>query len=118
MITIARIDERLIQGQVGYAWSVVYKSDAIMVIDNEISKDKFQISLLQMACPAGVKCFVCDEDKAVEMLNKYAKKKIFVVVKHPGTLLHICLLYTSSSVPIWTPIPRHVWSRERVSWRF
>ena len=47
------------------------------------------ISLLQMACPAGVKCFVCDEDKAVEMLNKYAKKKIFVVVKHPGTLLHI-----------------------------
>ena len=61
MITIARIDERLIHGQVGYAWSVVYKSDAIMVIDNEISKDKFQISLLQMACPAGVKCFVCDE---------------------------------------------------------
>lgn len=89
MITIARIDERLIHGQVGYAWSVVYKSDAIMVIDNEISKDKFQISLLQMACPAGVKCFVCDEDKAVELLNKYAKKKIFVVVKHPGTLLHI-----------------------------
>lgn len=26
MITIARIDERLIHGQVGYAWSVVYKS--------------------------------------------------------------------------------------------
>ena len=38
-------------------------------IDNEIAKDKFQISLLQMACPAGVKCFICDEDKAVELLK-------------------------------------------------
>ena len=64
MITIARIDERLIHGQVAYAWTVAYKSEAIMVIDNEIAKDKFQISLLQMACPAGVKCFICDEDKA------------------------------------------------------
>ena len=90
MITIARIDERLIHGQVAYAWTVAYKSEAIMVIDNEIAKDKFQISLLQMACPAGVKCFICDEDKAVELLKKYEKRKIFVVVKHPGTLLSIC----------------------------
>ena len=36
MITIARIDERLIHGQVAYAWTVAYKSEAIMVIDNEI----------------------------------------------------------------------------------
>ncbi len=90
MITIARIDERLIHGQVAYAWTVAYKSEAIMVIDNEIAKDKFQISLLQMACPAGVKCFICDEEKAVELLNKYEKRKIFVVVKHPVTLLSIC----------------------------
>ena len=53
-----RIDDRLIHGQVAYAWTVAYKSEAIMVIDNEIAKDKFQISLLQMACPAGVKCFI------------------------------------------------------------
>lgn len=90
MITIARIDERLIHGQVAYAWTVAYKSEAIMVIDNEIEKDKFQISLLQMACPSGVKCFICDEEKAVELLNKYEKRKIFVVVKHPATLLSIC----------------------------
>jgi|InofroStandDraft_1065614.scaffolds.fasta_scaffold40293_2 Phosphotransferase system, mannose/fructose/N-acetylgalactosamine-specific component IIB len=90
MITIARIDERLIHGQVAYAWSVAYKSEAIMVIDNEIAEDKFQVSLLQMACPAGIKCMVCSEEKGAELLKKYEKRKIFVVVKHPAALLSLC----------------------------
>ncbi|NBH71920.1 PTS mannose/fructose/sorbose transporter subunit IIB [Clostridiaceae bacterium] len=90
MITIARIDERLIHGQVAYAWSVAYKSEAIMVIDNEVAEDKFQVSLLQMACPAGVKCMVCNEEKGAELLKKYEKRKIFVVVKHPSALLSLC----------------------------
>ena len=29
MITLARVDERLIHGQVAYAWTMVYPSDAI-----------------------------------------------------------------------------------------
>lgn len=90
MITIARIDERLIHGQVAYAWSVAYKSEGIMVIDNEIAKDKFQISLLQMACPKDMKCIVCNEEKAAELLKKYEKRKLFIVVKHPAALLSIC----------------------------
>ncbi|MCI9161806.1 MAG: PTS sugar transporter subunit IIB [Lachnospiraceae bacterium] len=90
MITIARIDERLIHGQVAYAWSVAYKSEAIMVIDNEVAEDKFQVSLLQMACPAGVKCMVCNEEKGAELLKKYEKRKIFLVVKHPSALLSLC----------------------------
>lgn len=87
MITIARIDERLIHGQVAYAWSVAYKSEAIMVIDDEIADDTFQKTLLEMACPAGVKCLIYNTEKAAEMLKKYEKRKIFVVVKHPRTLL-------------------------------
>ena len=90
MITIARIDERLIHGQVAYAWSVAYKSEAIMVIDNEAAQDTFQVSLLQMACPPGIKCMVCNEEKGAELLKKYEKRKIFVVVKHPSTLLSLC----------------------------
>lgn len=89
MIIIARIDERLIHGQVAYAWSVAYKSEAIMVIDDEVAKDDFQKSLLQLACPPQIKCLIYDEDKAVEMLKKYEKRKIFIVVKHPKTLLRL-----------------------------
>lgn len=90
MITIARIDERLIHGQTAYAWNVAYKSEAIMVIDNEVAEDKFQNTLLQMACPTGVKCMICNEEKGVELLKKYEKRKIFVVVRHPSALLSIC----------------------------
>jgi len=89
LITIARIDERLIHGQVAHAWTVAYKTDVIMVIDDEISQDKFQTSLLHMACPTGVKCLICDESKAPELLNKYDNHKIFIVVKHPKTLLNL-----------------------------
>lgn len=89
MITIARIDERLIHGQVAYAWSVAYKSEAIMVIDDEVAKDEFQKSLLQLACPPQSKCLIYGEDKAVEMLKKHEKRKIFIVVKHPKTLLKL-----------------------------
>lgn len=87
MITVARIDERLIHGQVAYAWTVAYKSEIIMVVDDEVSKDQFQVSLLQMACPTGVKCAVCDVARGAELLKKHEARKIFVVVKHPRTLL-------------------------------
>lgn len=89
MITVARIDERLIHGQVGYSWTVAYKSDAVMVVDNEVSKDEFQVSLLKMACPASLKCFVVDEDRAVQLLAKYPKKKFFIVVGHPCVYLNM-----------------------------
>lgn len=89
MITVARIDERLIHGQVAYAWTLQYKSQAIMVIDDEVSKDAFQKSLLEMACPKECKCFVVNREKAVELLKKYENKKIFIVVKKPEILLYL-----------------------------
>ena len=89
MITVARIDERLIHGQVAFAWTTAYKSQAVMAIDDEIAKDAFQKSLLEMACPSGLKCFVVGVDKAVELLKKYESKKIFIVTKHPSTYLSL-----------------------------
>lgn len=89
MISLARIDERLIHGQVAYSWTMAYKSDAIMVIDDEVSQDQFQKDLLAFACPKDMKCLVVNETRAVELLQKYEGKKIFVVVKHPKVLLNI-----------------------------
>lgn len=89
MITIARIDERLIHGQVAYAWTTAYKSQAVMAVDEEAASDPLQKSLLEMACPAGTKCFVVSCEKAAALLQKYADKKIFVVAKHPATYLKL-----------------------------
>lgn len=71
MITITRIDERLIHGQVAYAWTVMYKCQAIMVIDEEAVSNPIQKALLELACPRGTKCFVVSKEMAVELLKKY-----------------------------------------------
>ncbi|MGL5692726.1 MAG: PTS system mannose/fructose/N-acetylgalactosamine-transporter subunit IIB [Peptostreptococcaceae bacterium] len=89
MITIARIDERMIHGQVAYAWTVAYKSDAILAIDDEIASDAFQKSLLEMAAPKSMRCFILNERKAIDFLKKYENKKIFIVVKRPKTLINL-----------------------------
>ncbi|WP_455138780.1 PTS system mannose/fructose/N-acetylgalactosamine-transporter subunit IIB [Thermophilibacter sp.] len=89
MITIARIDERLIHGQVSYAWTTAYKSEAVMAVDAEAARDQMQVSLLKMACPAGLKCFVADEERAAALLAKYERRRIFVVAKHPDAYLRM-----------------------------
>lgn len=94
MITVARIDERLIHGQVAYAWTTAYKSEAVMAVDATAARDQMQVSLLKMACPAGLKCFVADEQRAVELLEKYERRKIFVVAKHPDAYLRMVELGT------------------------
>lgn len=98
MITVARIDERLIHGQVAFAWTTAYKSQAVMAIDDIIAKDAFQKSLLEMACPSGLKCFVVGVEKAAELLKKYEGKKIFIVVKHPETYVRL----VEAGVPVET----------------
>ena len=120
MITIARIDERLIHGQVAYAWTVAYKSEAIMVIDNEIAKDKFQISLLQICLLYTSRLaaiYELEQKKKQEQLAK-AQKSAKAVTGFVGNvilwvltvffglfaILCVCLLYTSQAVGIVTEL--------------
>ncbi len=78
MITLARVDERLIHGQVAYAWTMVYPSDAIIVVDQEAEKDALQRSLLEMACPRTMKCFIANDNKSVEILKKYHERGVYL----------------------------------------
>lgn len=86
MISLLRIDERLIHGQVAYAWSTSYKSEALMVITTEKKNDLEKMSL-KLACPKSLKCFIVTVDEAVELLSKYAKRKIFIVTNTPNVVL-------------------------------
>lgn len=89
MITLSRVDERLIHGQVAYSWTLAYPSDAIIAIDGSSAKDDMQKMLLKMACPKNLKCFIADEEKSIEILNKYPSKRFFLVAKHPKSFLYL-----------------------------
>ena len=90
-IVRVRIDERLIHGQVALAWSSMFQTTRFMVIDDEVAKDSFQVKLLKMVCPSGVKLSVLPVSEAANNLlaDKYPTDRIFVLVKRPETLLHL-----------------------------
>ena len=50
-----RVDDRLIHGQVVTQWVNVFKAQHIVVIDNNVAKDKMQKSVLKFAAPPDIK---------------------------------------------------------------
>ena len=46
-VLLARVDDRLIHGQVMTAWMKLLPAKEIIVIDNKVAKDEFMITVLQ-----------------------------------------------------------------------
>ena len=62
-IVLARIDDRLIHGQVATVWSKATNCQRIIVCDDEVAKDKIRATLLKQVAPAGIKSHVVDSRK-------------------------------------------------------
>ncbi len=91
-IVNARIDERLIHGQVAAFWTNELNASRIMVIDDLASKDEIQKMALKMACPSGVKLSILSINRAVERLSDptaYEGERIFIVLKGTKTAKEI-----------------------------
>lgn len=85
MISMIRIDDRLVHGQVAVKWSKQLSVNRIVVISDTIAKNEIQVSALKMAGPAGVKVAVLPLEKAVGILNdpRSEKMNILVVTNEP-----------------------------------
>ncbi|MFV0380969.1 MAG: PTS sugar transporter subunit IIB [Breznakia sp.] len=81
----ARVDERLIHGQVATAWTNHLKATRIMVIDNDLVVSSIDKMALKMACPSNCKLSILSVEKAIKNLktDKYEKDRIFIVCKKP-----------------------------------
>lgn len=58
MITLLRIDNRLIHGQVAMVWTRHLQANRIIVANDEVVKNEVQKAALKMACPPTAKCSV------------------------------------------------------------
>ena len=78
-----RVDDRLIHGQVVTQWVNVFKAQHIVVIDNNVAKDKMQKSVLKFAAPPDIKVSIFSVDKAVEAWekNQIGTKNVFVLFR-------------------------------------
>ena len=82
-VLLARVDDRLIHGQVMTAWMKLLPAKEIIVIDNKVAKDEFMITVLEMAAPTGVKVKVFTEEKAAEVLQAGLSKPTILLAKSP-----------------------------------
>lgn len=53
-ITWARVDYRLIHGQVITKWSKIASANQIVIVDDVLGQDEFMASIYRMAAPSGV----------------------------------------------------------------
>ena len=85
MIVGARIDFRLIHGQVANLWANARQVSRFMVVDDQVAEDATQKQVLRMATPATCKLSVLPVEKAAANINagKYDAQRLFIVAKKP-----------------------------------
>lgn len=83
MITLFRIDDRLIHGQVAMAWSRASRADIILAVDQKAANDKFQKMALLMAKPAGVDAKIIEPAAFSKVYQEVKNSKVMVVVGNP-----------------------------------
>lgn len=80
MISMIRIDDRLVHGQVAVKWSKQLGVSRIVVVNDAIAKNEIQVSALKMAGPTGVKVAVLPLEKAINILNDSRSEKLNILV--------------------------------------
>lgn len=90
-IVLARIDDRLIHGQVATVWSKETKCERIIVCNDDVVKDTIRKTLLEQVAPPGVKANVVGIDKAVRVYNnpKYQNTRALLLFTNPTDVLRM-----------------------------
>lgn len=87
-IVHARVDERLIHGQVAMVWTNTVGATRIVVVNDAAVKDEMVIGALKMAKPAGVKLSILSRKRAIEKFAEkaYEGEKVFLITKNIGDM--------------------------------
>jgi mannose/fructose/N-acetylgalactosamine-specific phosphotransferase system component IIB len=87
-ITLLRIDERLIHGQVVVGWGERYHIDRIMVVDDDLRVSKWEQELYCLGVPPNVDATFLNVDEARAALPEWQSEPAhtFVLVRDVPTL--------------------------------
>lgn len=88
-VTLLRVDDRLIHGQVVEGWVPFLKVDLVIVVSDLAASDEIQTALMKMALPPTVGLLVLPVAKAAEVLNssQVSARKALVLVPGPTEAL-------------------------------
>ncbi|UVK77052.1 MAG: mannose-specific PTS enzyme IIAB component [Sodalis sp. Fle] len=90
-IGLARIDDRLIHGQVSTRWTKETNVKRIIVVNDEVAIDTVRKTLLTQASPPGVTAHVVDVAKAIRVYNnpKYVKDRVMLLFTNPTDVVRL-----------------------------
>lgn len=85
VIGLARIDDRLIHGQVATRWTKETNVSRIIVVSDEVAADTVRKTLLTQVAPPGVTAHVVDVAKMIRVYNnpKYAGERVMLLFTNP-----------------------------------
>lgn len=97
-VVLARVDDRLIHGEVVSVWTPSLSANCILVVDDGVAADKFNTRVIKSLAPNGVKVFVSTTEKAVTGLLKdpIPGENVIVLTKTPITYARL----VDAGVPI------------------
>lgn len=88
-VALARIDDRLIHGQVATVWTKESKVKRIIVVNDDVAKDKVRSTMLKSVAPLGVTAHVVDVAKMIRVYNnpEYANDRVMLLFTNPSDVL-------------------------------
>lgn len=84
-IRLARIDDRLIHGQVATAWAKQININRIIVVSDEVANDSLRKFLLQEAAPPGIKSNVVTVSRMLDVYDNqlFQEQKVMLLFTNP-----------------------------------
>ena len=88
---LARIDSRLLHGQVATSWSRETKPDRIIVVSDAVAKDELRKKLIEQAAPTGVHAHVIPLHKLVEVSKdpRFGLTRALLLFENPQDALSV-----------------------------
>lgn len=88
-IGLARIDTRLLHGQVATSWTKSINPDRIIVVSDNVSKDELRKNMVMEAAPPGVKAHVVPIWKMKEIVDdpRFGATRVMLLFEKPQDVL-------------------------------
>ncbi|PFJ09059.1 PTS mannose transporter subunit IIAB [Bacillus cereus] len=88
---LARIDSRLLHGQVATSWTKSTQPNRIIVVSDAVSKDDLRKKLIEQAAPPGVKANVIPISKMLEVAKdtRFGNTKALLLFENPQDVLRV-----------------------------
>lgn len=89
VVGLARIDDRLIHGQVATRWTKESKVKRIVVVSDDVAKDNVRATMLKSVAPPGVTAHVVGVEKMIRVWNnpEYADERMMLLFTNPTDVL-------------------------------